>query len=196
MRVGPVLSLLVGLALLALVGAGCGLPANAEARAIPAGQVPFGLLRTGPPRAAPMAASPIQALAQVFLVRQGRLVAVGRVVDAPLSVKVVLDALLAAPSNSEAAAGLRSAVNEQASLLSARIRGGVADLDLTSAFAEVGGQDQILAVAQVVYTATSVPGVTAVTFALDGKPVEVPGGDGTLLHGPVTRANFPALASR
>jgi spore germination protein GerM len=94
----------------------------------------------------------------------------------------------------EAAAGVRTAISNQTRLLSVRIQSAVATIDLSGDFAAIGGRDQILAVAQLVYTATAAQGVLGVRLSLDGKPVEVPRGDGTLTQDPLNPADYSALA--
>lgn len=178
-----------------MVGAACGVPTSGTAHLIPAGQVPFGLLQAGQEPQPPAIMSPSRAIVDVFLVSQaGHLVARGRVVKAPVTVEGVVGDLLAGPTNAEAAGGLISAIPDRTQLRSARISFGVAELDLSSTFGQVSGANQVLAVAELVYTATVVTGVVAVAFSLDGKPVEVPDGNGTLSQGPVTRTDYAAVA--
>jgi len=57
----------------------------------------------------------------------------------------------------------------------------------------IGGQEQILALAQVVLTATSVAGVADVRFTLEDQPVDIPRGDGTLSSGPLTTRDYASL---
>ena len=66
-------------------------------------------------------------------------------------------------------------------------------VDLTAALVEVGGQEQILAVAQIVLTATSVPGIAQVRLLLEGQAVEMPRADGTLTADTLRAADFEVL---
>jgi spore germination protein GerM len=84
-------------------------------------------------------------------------------------------------------------VGAQTSVSAGVVGFGVGTVDLGGSFGQVGGQEQILAVAQLVFTATSVPGIVKVQFTLGGRPVEVPAGDGTLTQGPLGRSDFPSL---
>lgn len=185
---------LAALGAVAILAGSCGVPAEATAHLIPAQQVPFGLLKAAPDTQPPPAAGPARAIVQVFLVDKLRLVSEGRVVATPVTVGDVVANLLDGPTNAEVASGVTTAISDVTVLRSARVRDGVANLDLTAAFAQVSGRNQVLAVAQLVFTATSVTGVTAVTFSLDGNQVEVPAGNGTLVQGPVSRADFAAIA--
>jgi spore germination protein GerM len=51
-------------------------------------------------------------------------------------------------------------------------------------------------VAQLVYTATNIPGVVGVTFELSGQPVQVPAGNGQLVPAstPVGKADYAEQA--
>jgi spore germination protein GerM len=171
----------------------CGVPNDGSPRALPKNDVPFGLLvpSTTPPTV-PGATQPTEGVT-VFLVSSNRLIAVGREVAPPATLFKSLNALLGGPGAQESAAGFRSAINVGTRLLSLRVQQGVATIDLSGAFVGVSGQEQILALAQIVFTATADPSVTSVLFALDDKPVEVPRGDGTLTAAGLTRADFVTL---
>ena len=71
---------------------------------------------------------------------------------------------------------------------------GIAEVDLTESFGEIGSGDQLLALAQIVYVLTGQPGIGAVSFTLEGEPIEVPRTDGTASDQPLTRDDFAALA--
>ena len=71
---------------------------------------------------------------------------------------------------------------------------GLATVDLDAAFGELAGTAQLVALAELVYTATGRPGVGQVVFSLDGQPIEVPRGDGSLTSEPLTRSDYPELA--
>lgn len=71
---------------------------------------------------------------------------------------------------------------------------GLATVDLSEAFAAIGGADQLVALAEIVYTATARPGVGQVLFTLEGEPIEIPRDDGSLSSDAVTRSDFPTFA--
>ncbi|MGH9065854.1 MAG: GerMN domain-containing protein [Acidimicrobiales bacterium] len=184
------LALLLGLSL-----AACGIPADATAHRIPAKQVPFGLLQPAASRATPETiGGPTEALVYIYLVGTSQhLVQVNRFVAKPVTVDEVVKALLAGPNGTETTNGISSAVSDRAVLRSAKVSYlGVANLDLTLPN-QLTGSNQTVAVAQLVYTATGVPGVTGVTFSVNGKAVQVPDGTGTLVQGPVSRSDYPSL---
>ena len=62
-----------------------------------------------------------------------------------------------------------------------------------SFFGSAGSTGTQLRLAQVVYTLTQFPNVTAVQFLQDGQPATVAGGEGFPLNRPLTRKSFPAI---
>ena len=73
---------------------------------------------------------------------------------------------------------MSSAIPSQTRLVSLDVTGTTAIVDLNSAFGDLGGAQQILAVAQIVYTLTETPAITAVRFAINDTPIDVPDGSG------------------
>ena len=69
-------------------------------------------------------------------------------------------------------------------------------VDLPSHFTDLGGQDQIVAAAQLVYTVTAFPGVDQVSVLVNGESASVPTANGSLSAGPLVRADYVALAPR
>ena len=179
---------------LAIVGAACGVATDDSPRALPRRDVPFELL--APSTTTVNSTTPVAVTTEVpvYLVGGSRLVVVRRLVESPPSLFRAIESLLAGPTAEEAGTGLRSAVTNQTRLLSVRVQSGVATIDLSGEFAAIGGRDQILALAQLVYTATSAQGVLGVRLSLDSKEVEVPRGDGTLTQEPLGPADYAGLA--
>ncbi|MEY2565711.1 MAG: hypothetical protein QOE35_240 [Actinomycetota bacterium] len=178
----------------AVVFVGCGVPTDDGPRALPTRDVPFDLLAPAATSVTSTTAIAVTTEVPVYLVGPERLVVVRRLVESPSSLFRALESLLAGPMADEAAAGVRTAISSQTRLLSVRVQSGVATIDLSGDFAAIGGRDQILAVAQLVYTATAAPGVLGVRLSLDGKSVEVPRGDGTLTQEPLNPGDYTALA--
>ncbi|HVC70719.1 MAG TPA: GerMN domain-containing protein [Acidimicrobiales bacterium] len=176
--------------------AGCGVPVDRSPTTLPRRGVPFGLLRPSSRSTTTSAPSPASAAIRIFLVGpSGRLAAVARQVPASQeALSAVLGALVVGPTNAEAAAGLGSAVPSQTTVLAAVVgQGGVATVNLGVNFAQLVGQAQIEAVAQIVFSATGVTGVTGVTFELAGRAVKVPVASGAQVA-VATPAQFAALA--
>ena len=168
--------------------AACGVPADPGPRSIPAEEVPFGLLgttTTATTRPAPTAR------AAVFLVEGDRLTPVRRQVPAPATPAAVLAAVAAGPTPQEANAGLRTALVTEATL--AQLTAGTATVRLDRDFVAADLREQVLALAQLVYTVTELPGVGGVQFTLDGRPAEIPTAAGPLKTGAAGRADFAAV---
>ena len=188
-------------ALAAIVGAaGCGVPADRNARALSAGGVPFGLLAPTTPTTIESPGIDDSSLVTVDIEllgpSGGRLVQAGRKVATPVQLVSVLEQLLSGPSVGELAAGYQTLISTQTRLLGAQVdpSTGVASVDVSREFLEVSGPEQIFALAQIVYTATNVPGVQSVRFLIEGDPKEVPTQDGTLTQRPLTRTDYARLA--
>ena len=130
--------------------------------------------------------------AAVFFVQGETLVAVDRGV--PSTVSDAVRSLVEGPRETEAAIGLRTAIPAGTSVLRASTSGGTALLDLSESFSAVVGPEQVLALAQLVYTATAVPGIDGVVFAIDGARVDVATGDGSLASRAVGRSDYPGVA--
>lgn len=177
-----------------LMAVACGVPTDDGPRAIPDDRVPFGLLDAEPVPTTTPSPPTGSASVTVFLVSGDRLSPATRSVQAPVTPDTVLQALLAGVGPDETARNLRTAIapNTRGSVteeIPGRLR-----VELSAAFLSAATSEQVLAVAQIVYTLTGLPGVDSVTFTVSGRAVEVPAGDGTLKSGPVQRADFASVA--
>jgi germination protein M len=107
-----------------------------------------------------------------------------------------MEALLEGPGPSEQAAAVGSQTPAGTQLLGLTVENSVATVDLTSEFESGGGSASMnMRIAQVVYTLTQFPTVKGVLFELDGRPVDVLGGEGVVVDHPVTRKDYRALLS-
>jgi spore germination protein GerM len=105
-----------------------------------------------------------------------------------------LEALVAGPNEYERGYGLTSAIPEGTELLGLTIEEGIAHVDLTSEFESGGGALSMqMRLAQVVYTLRQFPTVKGVVFSLDGKPIDVLGGEGVVIDEPLSRRDFRDL---
>ena len=191
--------MLVGSACLAVAVtlAACGVPVDSTPTAIPRNAIPFGLLQPSPRSTTTTTeASPGQSTVKIFLVTSsGRLAVADRQLpEAQPSVADVLEALVRGPSSAETAAGLQSAVPAQTTVIGAVVgAGGTATVNLGGTLGQLVGQAQIEAVAQIVFTATALPGVVQVVFQLAGQPIDVPVANGAEVS-VADRVQFAALA--
>jgi spore germination protein GerM len=188
---------LAALAVVIAVAAGaCGVQADGNPKTVAAANVPYGLLEGAPNTTAP-GRPPVRTLPTtpvfVYFVRAGRVQATVRHVTAPVTVQKTLAELLIGPAETEAAEGVRTAINPAAGVQAKRLDAATFLIDLSPEFAQGPTSEQVLGLAQIVFTATEVPGVTGVRFTLDGAPVEVPTPSGTLTSDPLTRDVFADL---
>lgn len=169
----------------------CGLPASSPPEHIDPGRLPAVLLQTpGATQQLPVAGTAVT----VYFVRGDRLAVTDRQVQGRNAAAGAIRALLNGPSPTESTAGVLTEVPAGTRLLSLDLTGSVATVDLSAAFGTAGGSQQVLAVAQIVYTLTASHAIDAVSFALDGRPIEVPDGSGALSTAARTRDDYRAVA--
>jgi spore germination protein GerM len=174
--------------------AACGIPSSNTATRVPAARVPFGLAE--PDTATTTSNPPGQPSATVtlYFLRQNRLAAVTRQLRQAPPLDNVLRLLSGGASEKEAAAGIRSALTASGDILSGTVVRGTAVVAIGPDFTTLAAGEQSLAIAQIVFTATQLPGVGQVQFTNDGVPIDVPRGDGSLTITPVTRDDYPTVA--
>lgn len=105
--------------------------------------------------------------------------------------KAAVEELLKGPNAQEKKLGMFTAVPAGTLFLGIAVKDKVATVDLSKEYESGGGTlSMSLRLAQVVYTLTQFSTIDAVQFKLDGKPVEVFGGEGLILDHPVGRADY------
>lgn len=132
---------------------------------------------------------------KVYFVKDEKLVGQKRTVSyTPAVGRAAVTALLAGPTQAEKNQGLATAVPANVKINSLNIKNKVAIIDLSSQFASGGGSlSMYLRLGQLVYTLTEFPTVDRVELKLDGKTVKALGGEGLLLNGPLSRADWAKL---
>lgn len=142
----------------------------------------------------PVQSAPVERTAQVYwLKNEGN-----RIALAPARValgegrsdemlKSALEALLAGPKEGSVA----TTIPEATRLLSVATKPDGIHVDLSKAFTTGGGSASMTGrVAQILYTATTLQPGASVWIEVDGKPLEVLGGEGLVLDQPLTRKSF------
>lgn len=128
---------------------------------------------------------------RVFLVREERLAPVLRRGGPRL--QDALDLLAAGPTAREVSEGFdtagSAAADRNPERAAARARADRGHDELVS----LSGQQQLVAAAELVWTATEVPGIDRVLVELDGRPIELPTDTG-LSGEPVRRVYYRSLA--
>ncbi|MGC4938811.1 GerMN domain-containing protein [Kribbella sp. DT2] len=185
----------VGLAVV-LVAAGCGVPTQDSPVGIQPEALPSRLRETAlPGEVSPPTAGPGQVSVVVNFVRKDRLVRSAREVpngSAQERLSAIVEALAAGPTERERASGISSALPAGLQLTVAALQGNRAVIGLTG---ETDGSaaENVLAVGQIVLSATAIPTVKEVSFERDGLPVEALLADGALTRNPLTAANYASL---
>lgn len=175
--------------LLVVLFSSCAVPSSGSYSQVPPAEIPFGLnapQTTLPPTTTtvldpmitdslPVAVSePIN----LFFISNSRIIKVQRNVASPANPSQALSSLVEGPSTSPEFVGLRTALPTTFAASVDVIRG-VARVDASRTFLNsLSGLDQKLAIAQIVLTLTSRPGVGQVLFSVDGKLISVPRGRG------------------
>ena len=196
---------ILALVLAVLVGgllAGCGIPTSSAPQAIAKSDVPFHLLDPSSPSTSTPFNAPGGVSEVIYLVDSTlHLTPVYRIVAPPANLTQIVNLLLLGPTDRELTAGTQSfltgtttqSCSNNGALVT--LANGVATVDFATNPVQVVGANQILAIAQVVFTVTQQPNVTGVLFEIADQPIEVPiGPNGALVPGPVTKGQYPAQA--
>lgn len=184
---------LLAVVTVAVACGGCGIPTSGVPKPIAAASVPFNLLGTEQVGAQPPSLGPATL---VYYVRKDRIAPVTRHISGSNVPAASVRMILSGPTSPEANDGLASDIPARTRLISLDVTGTVATVDLSKEFGTIGGSDQVLAVAQIVYTVTTSRYINAVSFAINGHRVEVPDGSGSLSMTPRARADYRTLATR
>lgn len=129
----------------------------------------------------------------VFFVKGKQLEPVRRRTTAAGDLRQVLSLLAVGPSRADARQGVRTALAPQPISVLGIDERGVLTLGVTRQFTGVVGDNQLLAVAQVVWTVTQFPWVDSVRFVVGSSALEVPTDHG-LVQRSVTRADYRTVA--
>jgi spore germination protein GerM len=145
----------------------------------------------------PTAESPRTQSVTVYLIRGERLVAIVRNVE-PTSDRLTsaLHALVRGVDATERSQELRSSVPLDTVTPAWRAESDWLWVELPITFDGLDTRDQVLAVAQVVYTVTENGDTDRVAFIRNDTAVDVPDAAGRLLARPVTRADYGRFAPR
>lgn len=128
----------------------------------------------------------------VFFVRGAALAPVERRTDAATTA-AALEQLVEGPTRAEVRTGIRTALAPEVVGVDEVLPEGLTTVSVTRGFTGLTGGNQLLAVAQVVWTLTDLPTVTTVRFVVEGTPVEVPT-DAGLTDRPVGRDDYRSVA--
>lgn len=167
-----------------LVLTGCGVAPQTQPEALPPA-APQPVEPSGRPE-------PLGPAVTVFFVRGAALAPAARASKRSDAASAVQQ-LVVGPSRPEVLSGLRTALAPQPLTVDEGLPGGLTAVSVTREFTGVTGGNQLLAVAQVVWTLTELPGTAEVRFLVAGVPVEVPT-DEELTDQPVDRTDYRSVA--
>jgi spore germination protein GerM len=177
--------------LIAALVASCSPGGQDRPDAIADRDVPFQLLDTTSTTTIEPSASTASTLS-LYFVLDDRLVSVSRQATDSPGADGLLRSLLDGPTGDEASFGVTTAIPSGTRVSGVDRSGGALVVELSSDLATTDNTS-VLAVGQLVLTASGLPGVERVRFEIDGKPVQVPKGDGTLASGAVTPQDYQEL---
>jgi len=176
---------------LALLGAACSVPSSGKYEQIPNREIPFDLnAASTTSTVAPSTTTTLVTVTSepqvvsepvdVYFVSNSMVVRTQQNIVSPATATQTLTVLIAGPGADAATTGLRSAVPKFFNATVDVLRG-VAMIDAGSSFLkDLPAADQKLAIAQLVLTLTSRPGIGQVMFSVDGVAIAVPRGRGDL----------------
>ncbi len=185
---------LIAAVALACALVGCGVPADSSPRTIADNDLPAALRPDGATTTTTQAVA--QDVVDVYFIRGKRLVRELDAVPAPATLRAVLGLLQRGPTEPQANAADRSALAGVDLIRRAEVSGSTASIDLDAAFADTPSTDQILALGQLVLTATAMSQIRSVRLTVDGEPTQVPRGDGSLTRRPLTARDYRSLLVR
>lgn len=174
--------------------AGCGVSTSDELSTADVDDVPYDLLTPEVPTSTTTTEARQETTrAAVWFVAGGAIVPLFRTVPAPADLDGLLEALLAGPTEGEARLSARSSIPAEIDRITARVEARAAVIELPVGFADAAAREQLLGLAQLVYTATELAAVDMVRFEIDGLQVAVPRADGSVTDQGVRRVDYAAL---
>ena len=173
--------------------AACGVPTGAAPSTIAPSDVPYGLAAPAP-EASAASAVPRDEASWAYLVGPDEAL-VPRARDSgtgPTEERLgeLLSALAEGPTELERARGLSTALPQGVELTVTGFDGTTATIDLSGGAPLPSGVASRRAVAQIVLTAASLPGLEAVLLTSEGRPVEAPLPSGALTDTPLLPADY------
>ena len=205
---------LIGMGAVALLVAGCGVPLQDEAQALPPEVVPPPIVvpsetPTPSPSPTPSASPsptdtsiPVEQFVDFYFIREDGLVPLGSDVVSPSDPQTVLDRLAVGPPPET---GLRSVVVDPLTgttlvqVFTPRVDSDAPIADVTiavvPAFSSLPSTEQVLLLGQVILSLSSAGAGTVSVVDEAGSPVAVPLPDGRLLDRPATALDYVTLTA-
>ena len=112
----------------------------------------------------------------------------------PKGQEEVMETLIQGPNEGELGDGLATAIPSDLDVNSVRFDGGVVNVDVSDELEDLRDSDLQLAIAQIVFTISELPGAESVLIRVDGDSRSWPDGDGDLQSDPLTVYDFIGYA--
>jgi spore germination protein GerM len=177
--------------------AGCGVPNDQNAHSVEIGNFVEDVERLSLAAQAPGDTGE-GARISVYMINTAELSLVPVTRTAPYySLEQIMKQLFFGPTGSETNEGIRSSISSRTRVREVDISNGEAKIDVSSPLTDSGGFEVVLALAQIVMTASQVRGVESVRLFLDGTQVlDAPRQDGTSTSEPLTREDYEQLLTK
>ena len=171
----------------------CGVPQDPAPRVLDASLLPEELAIPATTTTSTEAPVPRQTVRLYFVDGESLGRPVERELATPAGLLAALDALIGGPTEEEASTGLTSVIPAETVVLSSDLTNGVLQINLAEgALEQIEGALQSLAIAQLVYTATELPGVDWLWVLIEGEPRALPTDQGDV-EAPVGRVHYASL---
>lgn len=179
---------------------GCGLGSDSEPTAL---SVPKDVFPSEVPETNEVRLLPNATLHPVYFLRDDALIEIQRPLPPPVFLDAPLNNLLEGPTETEAERGFVSAIPAGTEVVDVALtRNNTISIHLNHTFFEIEGVQRIRASAQLVFTASAlINDAQGVVFFLEGQPVQLPDGEGSIeevpegrLPAPLTISDYSALA--
>ena len=112
----------------------------------------------------------------------------------PKGQEELMETLIQGPNGDEIGDGLGTVIPPDLEVHSVRFEGGVVNVDVSDELEDLRDSDLQLAVAQIVFTLSELPGAESVVIRVDGNSRSWPDGDGDLQADPLTVYDFIGFA--
>lgn len=176
-----------------VVTAACGVPQDPAPRVLDASALPEELAIPSTTTTSTEAPVPRQSVYLYFVDGEALSEPVERELATPAGLLAALEALIEGPTEEEASAGLTSVIPAETVILGSDLTNGVLQVNLAEgALEQIEGALQSLAIAQLVFTATELPGVEWLWVLIEGEPRALPTDEGDV-EAPVGRVHYASL---
>lgn len=190
----------LGLLIVLVLLAGCGLSEHAAPQPIAPENLPPDLLDPNPGSSTTLPESAGTTSVTVYYLMQDgdgeRLAEVEREVTDADDPSERIGVVLSVPTEDEAQDGLTTSIPADTFLIDTEFNAEDDELvvDLSDELFSIQGEEQAKAFAQIVYTVSEIEGIRQVRFLVDGEEIRARTAEGVETDGPVTRADYRSLA--